>query len=134
MRVTVKREVTILDTEGLIELDKANQPSAGPPLSSSEQRIANATRNTPIAATPASVGQFNAAGERGTVPVTRLVPHTPKELQDIIDDLKRAGVGGASAKGDADRAIVAEALLTNVVPVFQPSDRGVINGLARTAG
>jgi hypothetical protein len=137
MRVTVKREVTILDTEGLISLDKVNQPNVNPPPSPKEQAVANAARNRPIAATPTAVGQFNAAGERGTVPVTRLVPHTPKERQDIIDELQRAGVGGKNAKGDADRAIVAEALLTqrepNVVPVFQPSDNGVINGLARAA-
>jgi hypothetical protein len=138
MRVTVNREVTILDTEGLISLDKVNQPNVNPPPSPKEQAVANAARNRPIAATPTAVGQFNAAGERGTVPVTRLVPHTPKERQDIIDELQRAGVGGKNAKGDADRAIVAEALLTqrepNVVPVFQPSDNGVINGLARAAG
>ncbi len=137
MRVNVTQGARILDTDAFIALDRARQPGVTPSLSRGEQAIVAATQGRPIVATPTTVGQFNAAGVRGTVPVARLIPHTPAIRRAILQDLERAGVGGAGSGGPADREIVAEALLAQsdpgVVPVFQPAERAIINGLARLA-
>jgi len=49
-----------------------------------------------------SVRHFRAAGERGTVPVTRLTPHTPAERQAILRELAQVDLGGVGAKGAAE--------------------------------
>ena len=135
MRTNVGQGQIIVDTDALIALDRAAQPGVTPPLSPGEQQIVKATQGRSIIATPTTAGQFNAAGERGTVPVTQPIAHTPAQRQAILQELEATAVGGAGAKGAADREIVADALLAQtepgVVTVFQPADKGVINGLAR---
>jgi Domain of unknown function (DUF4157) len=134
LRMPVRQGQTIVDTETLIALDKNTQP--GVPLSPRETTIVSEMQGRSIIATPTGVGQFNAAGMRGTVPMTQSVPHTPAERQDILRALENAGVG--TAGGTADREIVADAFLAqsapNTVPVFATSDGGVINGLFRRSG
>ena len=134
LRTPVTQNLTIVETEALIALDKAAQP--GVALSAGEQQIVGALGGRGIVATPTTAGQFQAAGQRGTVPITRPIPHTPAQRQAILQDLEGASVGGAG--GAADRELVADALLAEtapgVVPVFATSDHGIINGMARLSG
>jgi hypothetical protein len=134
MRMPVRAGQTIVDTETLIALDKHLQ--AGVPLSPRETTIVAEMQGRSIIATPTAVGQFNAAGMRGTVPMTQTVPHTEAERANIIQVLENNGVG--TRGGAADREIVADAFLAesapNTVPVFATSDGGVINGLFRLSG
>jgi hypothetical protein len=136
IRMPVTQNLTIVETETLIALDRAMQPNVTPALSAGEQRIVAALGNRGIVTTPTSAGQFQAAGQRGTVPITQPVPHLPAQRQAILQDLETAGVGGVG--GAADREVVADALLAEtapgVVPVFATSDNGIINGMARVSG
>jgi hypothetical protein len=133
LRMAMREGQTIVDTETLIALDAALERAA---LTAGEKLIIANTTGGGIIATPTSVGQFRSAGLRGTVPMIRLAQHTPAERQAIVGRLEAAGVGGKS--GGSDRELVADALLAqtvpNIIPVFQTSDQGIINGLFRLSG
>jgi hypothetical protein len=134
MPMTVKVGQTIVDTETLIALDKHAQPGVG--LTPRETTIVAEMQGKPIIATPTGVGQFNAAGMRGAVPVTQSVKHSEADRQDIVRSLENAGVG--TKGGASDRELVADAFLAqsapSTVPVFATSDGGIINGLFRLSG
>jgi hypothetical protein len=130
-----------VDTNTARTLDDARHKEAkGETLSTQEKRVLDQYRGKDVWVSHSTDTELNFRGDGTKKDInvaTDTKPSTQPERAAILKNLQDAGVGGGDTKGEKDRMLVRQVLLTPApagkTNTFATNDKGVVNGMFRLA-